>query len=159
MSYRKMTEGDVVAIVRFLESYRSDENVIRWQDIEDFSKFTRQALNAHPKIKAAYRSAKDRLAEARQVESSPAPICGVSAELTEEIESLRKKIAMLENQQVLWRRKWYCIAYHIRQQGIQMFNVDKPVPIGSSQLTDKEVRRLLEDFDLDIPPVASHRSS
>jgi len=159
MSYRKMTEGDVVAIVEFLESYRSDENVIRWQDVEAFSKFTRQALNAHPKIKAAYRSAKDRLADARQVESSPAPVCGVSAEIAEEMESLRKKIAVLEHQQVLWRRRWYCIAYHIRQQGIQMFNVDRPVPIGSPPLSEKEVRRLLEDFDQDIPPVASHRSN
>ena len=159
MSYRKMTENDVVAVVKFLEGYRSDENVLRWQDVEVFSKFTRQALNAHPKIKAAYRSAKDRLAEARQVEIAPVATWSSSAEATEEIESLRKKIAMLENQQVLWKRRWYCIAYHIRQQGIQMFNVDKPVPIGSLPLSDKEVRQILEELDQDIPPVASHRSS
>lgn len=152
-----MADRDVQAIVRFLLDYCPESNVLRWQDVEGFSKFTRQALSANPKIKSAYQAAKKRLAESRKVVVEQVVSYEAPADLLRKIKDLQGQIEVLENQRALWRRRWYCIAYHIRQQGIQMFTVDKPVPIGSPVLPDKEVRKILEDFDKDVPPVASHR--
>lgn len=159
MSYRKMTEGDIGSILRFLEDYNPEANVLRWQDVEEHSKFTRQALQAHPRIKEAYLSAKSRLAEARNTKHSPTASLSLGAEFEEQIKALYKRIEILEHQRELWKRRWYCIAYHIRNAGVQMFNIDKPVPIGSPPMSDKEVRKILERFDQDIPPVASHRET
>lgn len=159
MSYRKMTEGDIGSILQFLESYTPETNVLRWQDVEEHSKFTRQALNAHPRIKEAYTSAKSRLAATRNNRSAPAAPVALTPEFEGLIETLYKKIQVLEHQQELWRRRWYRIAFHIRNEGVQMFNIDKPVPIGTPPIPDKEVRRILEHFDKDIPPVASRKDN
>lgn len=159
MSYRKMTEGDIGSILQFLQSYTPETNVLRWQDVEEHSKFTRQALNAHPRIKEAYSSAKSRLAEARNNRSAPTNPVALAPEFEEQIQVLYKKIQMLEHQQELWKRRWYCIAFHIRSEGVQMFNIDKPVPIGSPSIPDKEVRKILETFDQDIPPVANRKNN
>ena len=154
-SFRKMTEGDISSILQFLESYTPKTNVLRWQDVEEHSKFTRQALHAHPRIKEAYLSAKTRLAEARNASPAPTKPLALAPEFEEQIKALYKKIQILEHQHELWRRRWYRIAYNIRKEGVQMFNIDKPVPIGSPPISDKEVRKILDRFDEDIPPVAS----
>lgn len=154
MRYRKITEGDIKQIVNFLASYSSPGNTLRWQDIEGYSKFSRQALQAHSRIKEAYREAKSRLAKEKADKRTAIPQLD-SAASAELVEKLYAKIAVLENQHELWRRRWYCIAYHIRQEGIQMFDIDKPVPIGAKHLSAKEVRSELERFDSDIPPVTS----
>ena len=157
MSYRKMTDGDIGSILQFLEDYNPEANVLRWQDVEEHSKFTRQALQAHPRIKEAYLSAKSRLAEVRSSKQSPTATLVMGAGFEEEIKELYRKIETLEHQRELWKRRWYCIAYHIRNAGVQMFDIDKPVPIGSPPMSEKDVRKILESFDQDIPPVASHR--
>lgn len=154
-SFRKMTEGDISSILQFLESYTPKTNVLRWQDVEEYSKFTRQALHAQPRIKAAYLSAKTRLADARNAKPTPTTSLVLAPEFEEQIKALYKKIQILEHQHELWRRRWYRIAFHIRNEGVQMFNIDKPVPIGSPPISDKEVRKILDRFDEDIPPVAS----
>jgi hypothetical protein len=159
MSYRKMTEGDIGSILQFLESYTPETNVLRWQDVEEHSKFTRQALNAHPRIKEAYSSAKSRLAEARINRSASTEPVALTPEFEEHIQALYKKIQLLEHQHELWKRRWYRIAFHIRNEGVQIFSIDKPVPIGSPPLSDKEVRKILEPFDQDIPPVASRKNN
>lgn len=38
-----------------------------------------------------------------------------------------------------------------------MFDVDKPVPLGRQALTTKDVRKILEPFDQDMPPTPAHR--
>lgn len=157
MSYRKMTEADIGSILRFLENYSPKANVLRWRDVEEYSKFTRQALQAHPRIKEAYLLSKSRLAEARATKNSVAAPLILAPEFEEHIKSLYKQIEIMQHQHELWRRRWYCIAYHIRNAGVQMFNMDKPVAIGSPPISAKDVRKILENFDQDIPPVANHR--
>ena len=152
-SYRKMTDGDIKSILRFLASYDSPEYSLRWRQVEEHSKFTRQALQAHPQIKKAFQDAKSKLLAEKisQKDAKPQLDSAASAEL---VEKLYARIAVLEHQQELWRRRWFCIAYNIRNQGIQMFDVDKSVPIGAKQLSAKEIRRELERFEGDLPPVA-----
>lgn len=159
MAYRKMTEGDIGSILLFLEDYTPETNVLHWKDVEEHSKFTRQTLQAHPRIKEAYLSAKSRLAEARNTKYSATASFALAPEFEEQIKALYKRIETLEHQHELWRRRWYCIAYHIRNAGVQMFNIDKPVPIGSPPMSATDVRKILEKFDQDIPPVASHRET
>jgi hypothetical protein len=149
-----MTEGDIKQIVAYLASYSSPEQTLRWKDVEQHSKFTRQALQAHSRIKEAYQAAKSRLAGERVSDKKAKPLLD-SAASAELVEKLYARIAVLENQQELWRRRWFCIAYNIRNQGIQMFDIDKPVPIGAKQLSAKEIRSELNRFDHDIPPVAN----
>lgn len=155
VSFRKMTDGDITSIILFLENYNPNNNVLRWQDVEEYSKFTRQALHAQPRIKVAYLAAKSRLAEVRNAAHLPSAPPALAPEFEEQIKALYKKIQILEHQHELWRRRWYRIAYNIRKEGVQMFNIDKPVPIGSPPISDKEVRKILDRFDEDIPPVAS----
>lgn len=153
-SYRKMTEGDVKRIVSYLTSYNSPEQMLSWKHVEQYSKFTRQALQAHSRIKEAFQAAKAKLSNEKASEKNAMPLLDslASAEL---VKKLYARIALLENQQELWRRRWFCIAYNIRSHGVQMFDIDKPVPIGAKHLSDKEVRAELSCFDQDIPPVAS----
>ena len=138
-TYRKMTEENVRSILGFLTSYDSPAKTIRWQDIEEYSKFTRQALQAHPRIKETYQATKSRLSNEKAALKSAKPQLDsvASAKL---VEKLYARIAVLENQHELWRRRWYCIAYNIRNQGVQMFDIDKPVPIGAKPLSGKEIR-------------------
>lgn len=153
-SYRKMTEGDVKRIVVYIISYNSPEQMLSWKHVEQYSKFTRQALQAHPRIKEAFQAAKSKLANERASEKNVKPLLDSLAS-PDLVKKLYARIALLENQQELWRRRWFCIAYNIRNQGIQMFDIDKPVPIGAKQLSDKEIRTELNRFDQDIPPVAN----
>jgi len=153
-SYRKMTESDVKKITSYLISYNSLENVLSWKNVEQYSKFTRQALQAHPRIKEAFQAAKLKLANERASAKNSTPLLDSKA-TTELVKKLSARIALLENQQELWRRRWFRIAYNIRNQGVQMYDIDKPVPIGIKQLSDKEMRAELSCFDQDIPPVAS----
>jgi hypothetical protein len=152
-SYRRVTEGDIRRIVDYLASYSSPEQVLSWKHVEQFSKFTRQALQAHPMIKEEFQSAKSRLAIEREYRKNAKPVLDtqVSSDL---IEKLYEKIKLMEHQHELWRRRWFCIAYNIRREGIQMFDIDKPVSIGAKQLTDREIRAELSRFDNEIPPVA-----
>jgi hypothetical protein len=152
-SYRRVTEGDIKRIVDYLASYSSPEQVLSWRHVEQFSKFTRQALQAHPVIKEEFQSAKSRLAIERESRKNPKPPLDTQAS-SDLIEKLYERITLLEHQQELWRRRWFCIAYNIRREGVQMFDIDKPVPIGAKQLTDREIRAELARFDGDIPPVA-----
>lgn len=152
-SYRRVTEGDIKRIVNYLASYSSPEQALSWKHVEQFSKFTRQALQSHSKIKEEFQSAKSRLTIEREAKKNPKPLLDSLAS-SDLLEKLYARIALLENQQELWRRRWFCIAYNIRSQGVQMFDIDKPVPIGVKQLSDKEIRAELSHFDQDIPPVA-----
>ncbi|WP_074758974.1 hypothetical protein [Pseudomonas abietaniphila] len=156
MTYRKMTEGDIRLILAFVQNFEPESNVLRWRDVEAHSNFTRQALQAHPQIKSAFLAAKERLIQKRP-ENKELDSSSASVPSSEKVRALTEKIALLEHQQEIWRRRWYCIAYHIRQQGIQMFDVDKPVPLGRQALTTKDVRKILEPFDQDMPPTPAHR--
>jgi len=152
-SYRRVTEGDIKRILGYLASYNSQEQALTWKHVEQFSKFTRQALQSHSKIKEEFQSAKSRLSLERESKKNAKPLLESLAS-SDLLEKLYARIALLENQQELWRRRWFCIAYNIRSQGVQMFDIDKPVPIGAKQLADREVRAELNRFDHDIPPVA-----
>lgn len=152
-SYRRVTEGDIKRIIGYLASYSSQEQALTWKHVEQFSKFTRQALQSHSKIKEEFQSAKSRLSLERESKKNAKPLLEPLAS-SDLLKKLYARIALLENQQELWRRRWFCIAYNIRSQGVQMFDIDKPVPIGAKQLADREVRSELSRFDHDIPPVA-----
>lgn len=158
MSYRKMTDHDIKFVVAFIENRADRGNPITWKLIEESSRFTRQALQAHPVIKTAYLKAKQEISDLKEQNANKDVLLNVApSELADEIKVLRKRIEVLEQQQVLWRRRWYCIAYHIRNRGIQMSSIDKPVPLGQPPLTMKEINSTLEAYHQDIPPVATYR--
>lgn len=152
-----MTDADVRKITKFIDECAESVGGLTWKAVEENSKFTRQALQAHALIKASYLKAKQKISESRKPKSPEEKILDLAAPgVAAEIVRLRKKIEMLEHREDLWRRRWYCIAYHIRSQGVQMSDIDKPSPLGATPLTAKQVRGTLEAFDKDIPPYAAH---
>lgn len=160
MTYRKMTDADVRRITKFIDECAESVGGLTWKAIEENSKFTRQALQAHALIKESYLQAKQKISEARKPKLPEERILTLAApEVAEEIVRLRKRIEILEHREELWRRRWYCIAYHIRKEGVQMSDIDKPVPLGSIPLTAKNVRDTLDPFDKDVPPVARRRDN
>lgn len=51
----------------------------------------------------------------------------------------------------LWLRRWQQIAFHVRQNGIQISSVDKQ-PIGNAELpSNTETAIILRPFDKEIP--------
>lgn len=157
MVYRKMSESDVHRVLHYIADATHER--LTWQMLEDHSGFTRQALQARDDIKGAYDSAKNRIRSSKlglpreEITTELA-----SSELLEELQALRKKVKMLEWREELWRRRWYCIAFNVRQKNlVQMVDVDKSVPLTATGITQKLVNQILDSLDQDIPPVA-HRT-
>jgi hypothetical protein len=159
MKYRKMSESDVGRVLQFLSSVTADAK-LTWRDVEEFSGFTRQALQARDDIKGAYDVAKKIVRQGKDYRSPgqeiPLPV-NTDQALRDELLALRERVKQLENQEALWNRRWYRIAYNIRQQGIQMVAVDKVIPLESKGMTSRQVDNLLRPFEGVIPPVASRR--
>ena len=83
----------------------------------------------------------------------------ISKEATEESnqklqierESLKNQIAMFKEKEEKWKRRWQKIAYHVRQKGIQMSDVDKPVPSEADLPSHTETEKILKELDKEIP--------
>jgi len=44
------------------------------------------------------------------------------------------------------------IAFHVRQKGIQMANVDKVIPERADMPSNTDIAQILRPFDIEIPP-------
>lgn len=158
MNYRKMNESDVRRVLHYLDAEVGNDR-LTWQMLEEFSGFTRQALQARGDIKGSYDAAKARVRAAKSGLTPEIEFNGsVPDELLDELAELRKKVEVLEFREAAWRRRWYCIAFNVRQQNlVQMVDVDKGVPLSAQGISQKQVHQILDALDKEIPPVA-HRT-
>lgn len=152
-----MSDTEKKSIIEFIDTIVSlpGTEKFTWRLVEEKFGFTRQALQAHLDIKAAYDIAKKQVTMNRQ-SAKTGDLSLIDEEVVNTLRSLQKKIEVLENLEILWKRRWYRIAYNIRQQGIQMVDIDKPVPVGHEAIPAKTVNKILNAFDGDIPPVAKY---
>ncbi len=150
--YRRMSDSDVTAIVRDLDRWAAGQlgSKLTWALLEERYRFSRQSLQAKSEIKAAYDQAKKALSgglvKTRQQATEE------NEALQREIERLKLQIADHKRKEDLWKKRWQRIAYHIREKGIRMEDVDCPAGSDEGLPNERESTEILRPFDKEIPP-------
>ena len=146
-----MTERDESRIIRELKKWGLGHHgsKLTWAILEDRFKFSRQSMQAKPAIKAAYDVAKRSLSKGEV--TSKEQLDKTVDELSAEIEALKIQISSFQEKEKKWKKRWQQIAYHIRQKGIQMIDVDKPVQSEAVLPSHTTTEKILKELDRDIP--------
>jgi len=149
--FRRMSESDVKQIVTDLDRWATGQlgAKLTWALLEERFGFSRQSLEAKPEIKAAYDYAKKALSGG--LVKSREQAAQENSDLQREIERLKLQLAEYERRENLWKRRWQRIAYHIREKGIQMDEVDRPAETRENLPIEREVAIILRPFDVEIP--------
>ena len=149
--FQRMTEVDEQRIIRELNKWASGHfgSKLTWAILEERFKFSRQAMQAKSQIKSAYIVAKQSLSKGHLV--SKEAIEESNEKLKLEIEILRNQVEMYKEKEKRWKRRWQQIAYHVRQKGIQMSDIDKSVQIEADLPSHTETERTLKELDKEIP--------
>jgi len=150
---RRMSNTDIQSIIADLDRWAAGQlgSKLTWAILEQRFNFSRQSLQAKPEIKAAYDYAKSQLAgglvKSREVAVKE------NEEIQRENERLKLELADYKRKEILWKQRWQRIAFHIRQRGIQVHQVDAPLSDKVTRLpTEKETEKCLKRFDKEIPP-------
>lgn len=153
MSGKRLTEFDVTIIVRELERWRDGQlgSKLTWAILASTYGYSRQALQAHTRIKAAYNSAKSAL-RGGLVKSR--------AKYSEEFETLNARIVTLqstvneyERREKEWQKRWQRIAYHIRAKGLNVTEIDSDFSTSIvSAPNQKETEKIIRPFDQPMMP-------
>lgn len=146
-----MTEADEARIIRELNKWSLGYfgSKLTWAILEDRFKFSRQSMQSKPAIKAAYDAAKQSLSKGEV--TSKETLDKTVDELQAEIEALKIQISNFQEKEQKWKKRWQQIAYHIRQKGIQMSDVDKPVHPETALPSHTATEKTLKEFDKEIP--------
>ena len=149
--FQRMTELDEARIIRELNKWAMGHfgSRLTWSILEDRFKFSRQAMQAKPAIKAAYDVAKQSLSKGEV--TSKEVLDKTVEELKTEIESLKMQLSSFQEKEMKWKKRWQQIAYHIRQKGIQVSDVDKPVHPETVLPSHTTIEKTLKEFDKEIP--------
>ncbi len=150
--FRRMAESDIKSIVADLDRWALGQLGARltWAILEERFGFSRQSLQAKSEIKAAYDYAKQALSGG--IVKTKEQTVQENEELNCELQRLKLQLAQYERRELLWKERWQRIAFHIRQKGIQLVSVDKPIPTGHDAPNEREVSKILKLFNKDIPP-------
>lgn len=148
---RKMTKQDVLSIVADLDRWAVGQfgPKLTWEMLETRFGFSRQSLQAKPEIKVSYAFAKRALSN--PLTDRSAHPSKSSKDLQLEIEKLKLEIAEYQRREVQWKTRWQRIAFHIRQKGFQINQIDTSIAENSAFILDKEVKTILGEFDKEIP--------
>lgn len=149
--FQRITEQDEARIIRELNKWALGHfgSKLTWAILEDRFKFSRQSMQAKPQIKAAYDVAKQSLSKGEVI--SKEVLDKTLDELKVEIDSLKIQISSFQEKEQKWKKRWQQIAYHIRQKGIQITDVDKPVPDDTQLPSHTETEKVLKELDKKIP--------
>lgn len=149
--FQRMTEHDEKRIIRELNKWGLGHlgSKLTWAILESQFHFSRQSMQAKPTIKAAYDVAKRSLSKGEV--TSKEELDKTVDELSAEIESLKIQISSFQEKEQKWKKRWQQIAYHIRQKGIQMSDVDKPVHPEAALPSHTTTEKTLKEFDKEIP--------
>ncbi len=148
--FRRMTDTDVKSIIADLDRWAAGQlgSKLTWAILEERSGFSRQSLQAKAEIKAAYDYAKQSLASG--LVKSREQATQENGELLNEVQRLKLEVAEYKRRENLWRERWQRIAFHIRQKGMQIYEVDQPSE--KNTLTERETNNILRPFDKNTPP-------
>lgn len=119
---------------------------LTWKVLVEFSGFSKTALMQHRDIKKEFERAKEdlknapknRLQDGKDFKS-----------LEREVAELRSQVEQYKEREALWKARWQRIAYHVRQNGMQMHLVDRPA--AGEVPGERESEVILRPFDKEIP--------
>lgn len=150
--FRRMSDSDINMIVSDLERWAMGEvgSKLTWAMLEKRFSFSRQSLQAKSEIKAAYDIAKRALSKG--LVKTRGQAAKEAKELQVEIDRLKTELEAYKLKEEHWLRRWQQIAFHIRQMGIQMINVDKIPQEGAMLPSHTVTAQILKPFDKEIPP-------
>ncbi|WP_213071515.1 protein kinase [Acinetobacter wuhouensis] len=146
-----MTEQDEARITRELNKWAMGYlgSKLTWAILEERFKFSRQSMQAKPAVKAAYDVAKRSLSKGEI--TSKEVLDKTVDELNAEVAALKIQISNFEEKEKKWKKRWQQIAYHIRQKGIQISDIDKPVHPETALPSHTTTEKTLKEFDKEIP--------
>ncbi|MNG48123.1 hypothetical protein D3C78_28970 [compost metagenome] len=149
--FQRMTEHDEKRIIRELNKWGLGHlgSKLTWAILESQFHFSRQSMQTKPAIKAAYDVAKRSLSKGEV--TSKEQLDETINELNAEVAALKIQISNFEEKEQKWQKRWQQIAYHIRQRGIQMIDVDKPVHPEAVLPSHTTTKKTLKEFDKEIP--------
>jgi len=150
--FRHISNEDITSIVRELDKWAMGElgSKLTWQILVDKFGFSRQALQGKSEVKAAYDNAKQALSgglvkSKKQTEDE-------YQKVLIELERTKIELENYKQKEQLWLRRWQQIAFNIRQNGIQVSDVDKNPQCNDEELPSKnETAKILRPFDKEIP--------
>lgn len=147
-SYRRITDSDIKTITGFIRDVETGKlsYELSWKTLEENFSFTRQAMQAKPAIKSAFQSAKQSLRgdEGNKLKATP-------EDMLKEIERLEKEIEIYKAREQNWKLRWQRIAFHIREKGLAVKDIDKNSLPGSRLPNVNETSKILTILDKDIP--------
>ncbi|AYO55982.1 protein kinase [Acinetobacter wuhouensis] len=149
--FQRMTEQDEARITRELNKWAMGYlgSKLTWAILEERFKFSRQSMQAKPAVKAAYDVAKRSLSKGEI--TSKEVLDKTVDELNAEVAALKIQISNFEEKEKKWKKRWQQIAYHIRQKGIQISDIDKPVHPETALPSHTTTEKTLKEFDKEIP--------
>ncbi len=149
---RRISDADVVQMVRELDRWSQGHlgSKLTWAILEKRFGFSRQSLQGKLAVKVAYNTAKAALASG--IVQSKRKISDDNGELKREVERLEKMLQLWEQRDIRWKQRYQRIAFHIRQNGTHLYDVDREIPNGSRVPGEREVADILRPFDKEIPP-------
>lgn len=150
--FRRITDSDIKIIVSELDKWALGQlgSKLTWQYLEERFSFSRQSLQAKPEIKAAYDNAKHALSGG--LVKTKEQTSKENEELIVEINRLKTELASHKAKEELWMRRWQQIAFHVRQKGIQMSDVDKATRDSEELPSKTQTAQILRPFEREIPP-------
>ncbi len=150
-NFRRMSLTDIKTIISDLDRWAMGQlgSKLTWELLEDRFGFSRQSLQAKPEIKAAYDHAKQALAGGLIISKEQAT--EENNELRCELERIKLELEAYKRKEYLWKQRWQRIAFHIRGKGIQVQEVDRPIPDGRIEPTERDTTNILKAFDKEIP--------
>lgn len=150
--FRRMSDGDIKTVVADLDRWALGQlgSKLTWVDLEERFGFSRQSLQVKPEIKAAYVNAKRALSGGLVKTKEQAT--KESEELQVELVRVKAELEAYKRKEEEWLRRWQQIAFHVRQKGMQMVNVDKTPPEGAELPSNTETVKILRPFDKGVPP-------
>jgi hypothetical protein len=149
---RRISDADMSQMVRELDRWALGQlgSRLTWEILEKRFGFSRQSLQAKPIVKAAYDLAKAALSGG--LVKSKEKTTQDNGELSREVERLRRALEAWELKDVQWKQRYQRIAFHIRQNGRQLYDRDKKIGEDRTLPTERETVTILRPFDKEIPP-------
>lgn len=147
-----MSKQDVSSIVADLDRWAVGQfgPKLTWEMLENRFGFSRQSLQVKPEIKAAYDFAKKALSGDFTDRSDQT--AKTNEDMRHEIERLKIELAKYQKLEVMWKERWQRIAFHIRQRGFQLNQIDTPILQNTPRFPDMDIKKIITEFDKEIPP-------
>jgi len=150
--HRRMSASDIKTIILDLDRWAMGQFGMKltWAILEERFGFSRQSLQDKSGIKAAYDNAKQALSGG--LVKSREQAVEESEELSFELKRLEIEVAEFKRKELLWQKRWQRIAFHIRQKGMQVHDIDQPIPNGADVPSERDTSKILKPYDKEIPP-------